>query len=391
MATQKEHHYVPQFYFRSFSHHPDQKTIHALLTRHGTVKLDVSIKKQGKRHKLYLSQEIETMLSKVEAGMSSCFRSVIGDVANFPAMRNSLPIVQQMAGAFLLQTGRVPARGERYHGAISPLFEKLTIKQLATAPETPSNLREDLARGDLRIDYDYRYDVLRMTHLALIAPILFFDMTMVLLINATAVPFVFSDNPAICTNQFLWDSRELQGITGYGSRGLIAVMPLCEFLAVMFFDGGAYALRSPATNPIYLNGEADVGLLNAFQAVAADDVIYFGNKDVADYVERLHRAHRCVSEREAVVIRTARTEGSHSELVHHFEKVLPLRPDFSFLQLRRTPTDDDLRLPRNEALMTTVERLAHASIARDPAFTQTMFDSAIDDSFATTVDLRGRS
>jgi len=391
MATQKEHHYVPQFFFRNFSHHPDQKTIHALLTRHGTVKFDISIKKQGKRHKLYLRQDIETALSHVEAGMSNCFRSVITNVANFPALRNSLPIVHQMAGAFLLQAGRVPARGQRYHDAVSPLFEQVTKSQLLADPQTPSDLREELARGDLVIDYDYRYDVLRGTHVALIAPILFFDMTMGLLINATPVPFVFSDGPAICTNQLLWDSRELQGITGYGSRGLIALMPLCEFLAVMFFDGGAYTLRSPATNPIYLNAEADVGLMNAFQALAADNVIYFGNKDAADYVGRLHTAQRHTSERQAVVVRTAWAEDGRSELVHHFEKVLPLRPDFSFLQLRRTPTDDDLRLPRSEALMATVEQLTRASITRDPAFTQEKFESAIDESFATTADLRARS
>jgi hypothetical protein len=92
-----------------------------------------------------------------------------------------------------------------------------------------------------------------------------------------------------------------------------------------------------------------------------------------------------------MVVRTAWAEDGRSELVHHFEKVLPLRPDFSFLQLRRTTMDDDLRLPRNEALMATVERLMQASITRDPAFTQKMFDSAIYESFATTADLRARS
>jgi hypothetical protein len=390
MATQKEHHYVPQFFFRNFSHHPDRTTIHVLLTRDTAVKFDVSIKKQGKRHKLYLRQEIEAALSQVEAGMSSCFRSVLRNVANFPALRNSLPIIHQMAGAFLLQAGRVPARGRRYHDAVSPLFEQLAYGQLLADGQTPPDLREELARGDLHIGYDYRYDVLSATHLALIAPILFFDMTMALLINATPVPFVFSDGPAICTNLFLWDSHEIQGITGYGSRGLIAFMPLCESVAMMFFDGGAYELRSPATNPVYLNADADVGLLNAFQALAADDVIYFGNKDAASYVERLHMAHRH-ADRQAMVVRTAIAEDGRSELVHHYEKVLPLRPDFSFLKLRRTPTDDDLRLPRSATLMATVEGLTQASISRDPAFTQNMFDSAIDESFVRSADLRARS
>ena len=154
MATQKEHHYVPQFFFRNFSRHPKRTTIHALLTRHGTVKFDVSIKKQCKRRKLYVSQETEDALAQVETNMSSCLRSVIRNVANFPTLRNSLSIVHQMGGAFLLQSSRVPTRGQRCHDAILPLFEELTISQLLANPQTPLDLREKLAGGAYGIDYD---------------------------------------------------------------------------------------------------------------------------------------------------------------------------------------------------------------------------------------------
>jgi hypothetical protein len=391
MTTHKEHHYVPQFYFRNFSHHPKHTTIHALLKRLGIVKFDVSIKKQGKRHKLYLTQEIETAISQIESGMSNCFRSIILNVADFPELRASQPIFHQMACAFLLQAGRTPARGERYHNTILPLFEEWTISQLLADPRTPSEFREDLDRDGLRIDYDYRHDVLNMTHLALIAPILFFDMTMTLLVNATPLPLIFSDSPAISTNLLLWNSRGLQGIAGYGSRGLIAFMPLCERLALMFFDGGAYSLRSPATNPVYLNAIADVGLLNAFQLLAADDVIYFGDKCAKDYIERLYAAHHHAFGEQVMVTRKAQTEDGRSELVHYFERVSPLRPDFSFLRLRRVPTDDDLQQPRNDALVAMVERLTQASITRDPAFTQKMLDTFTNELFVRTTNLRTRS
>lgn len=101
-------------------------------------------------------------------------------------------------------------------------------------------------------------------------------------------------------------------------------MPLTEFLAVMFFDGGAYTIRAPATKLIYRNAvlalrdryhaEADVGLMNALQALAADDVLYFGDKDAADYVERLHSAHCRTSGTQTVVARTAWREDGRSEL-----------------------------------------------------------------------------
>jgi len=390
MTTQKEHHYVPQFFFRNFSHHPQRRRINLLLTRHRKVILDVKISNQGKRRRLYLTQEIEGALSRIEAGMSSCLRRIIDNFAGFHAFRTSEAIIHPLAGAFLLQAARLPARGERSHAAIVPLFHQATASQLLANPEMPSDLRDELVRGEIYFDYDYRYDVLNAIHVALIAPILFFDMTMALLVNATGIPFIFSDAPAISTNLYLWDFRDVQGITGFGSRGLIAAMPLCEFLALMFFDGGAYQLAADVRNPMYLNSEADVGLLNALQVHTAEDALYFGDKDSAEYVERLNNAHRPISGANSVVVRTARAEDGSSELFHYFVKPPPLRPDFSFLQVRRTPTDDDLRLPRNEGLMATVEQLMRASMSQDPAFSQESFGSAISDSFAKTVDLRER-
>lgn len=151
MSAKNEHHYVPQFFFRNFSDRPNPTTIHGLLTRYGTVKFDISIRNQSKRHKLYLTWEIEDALSLIEGGMSSCLHSVIRNATNFAALRESQQIMYWMAGAFLLQSGRVPVRGQRFHDALLPMFEEVTVSQLIADPRTPPDLRDGLARGELGV------------------------------------------------------------------------------------------------------------------------------------------------------------------------------------------------------------------------------------------------
>jgi hypothetical protein len=215
-------------------------------------------------------------------------------------------------------------------------------------------------------------------------------MTMLLVANATDIPFVFSDEPAIFTNRLLWESREICGITGIGSRGLIAFMPLCERLAVLFFDGGSYKCKGAIDQPIVLTNHSDVGLMNAFQVHSANDVIYFGDQRAEEYVQRLYNAHHGSARKNRFVMRHAYSADGKSELVHQFECAIPIAPVFSFLELQRETTPDDLRLPRNEELMKIAEGMCQASLARDGSFTQNAFEASIKDQFRKTATLRNR-
>jgi len=58
------------------------------------------------------------------------------------------------------------------------------------------------------------------------------------------------------------------------------------------------------------------------------------------------------------------------------------------LKTRRVAEDDDIRLPRNELLMTRVEDMQRASMSQDPAFTQEVFESTMRDSFAEFAAIR---
>ena len=257
--------------------------------------------------------------------------------------------------------------------------------------EVPEELRDELASGEFSVDYDFRHDVLQATHSALIGSMIFFDMSVALVANATRIPFVFSDAPATSTNLLLWDSRDLQGITGLGARGLVAVLPICESLALVFFDGGAYECTEDICQPLYLNSEADVGLVNALQAHSAEDVLYFGGDATAEYVARLNKAHRPIATAERTVRRIAHSTTGSSELFHYFDRVPEIYPNFSFLNAHRKAKNDDLRLPRNETLMARVDDLQGASMRQDPAFTQELFESTMRGSFAEFATLRQRA
>ena len=115
MATQKEHHYIPQFFFRNFSHDPERRRINLLLVQDGRVIHDVKISKQAKRHRLYLTNEIEQALSQIEGGISNGLRSIIDNPREFASLRASESVFHSMATAFTLQAARLPSRGRRHH------------------------------------------------------------------------------------------------------------------------------------------------------------------------------------------------------------------------------------------------------------------------------------
>lgn len=391
MATQKEHHYIPQFFFRNFSHDAEKRRINLLLVQESRVIRDVKISKQAKRHRLYLTNEVEEALSRIEEGISGGLRSIIDNPTKFASLRMSESVFHSMATAFTLQAARLPSRGRRHHDAIKPLFQELATNDLMTNEAVPQELRDELASGEVSVDYDFRYDVLHATHSALIASMLFFDMSVALVANATRIPFIFSDGPATSTNLLLWDSRNLQGISGLGARGLIGVLPISESLALVFYDGGAYECCEDTSRPMYLNSEADVGLVNALQVHSAEDVLYFGDGATAEYATRLNKAHRPIATEKRTVTRIAHSTSGSTELFHYFDRVSEVYPSFSFLKVRRATEDDDLRLPRNELLMTRVEDLQRASIRQDPAFTQDVFESTMRDSFAEFARHRQRA
>lgn len=390
MSVPKDHHYVPQFYFRNFSQDPEQRTIHLIRKSNGQIVLNQRIKSQSKRRDLYVKPEIEGVFSHLESEIASCFRTLIDGAAHFSTLRRRDSIHYTASGGLLLQATRLPQRGEGFHESFLPLFQIAMQLDVSKNPDVPSSVREELERGELFFDYDSRYDVLSATHVALLAPLLFLDMTMVLVANATDLPFVFSDEPAICTNRLLWKYRDIAGITGFGSRGLICFLPLCERLALLFFDGGAYRCNSNCDQPIVLNSHSDVGLFNAFQAHSAHNVIYFGDEKAEDYVQRLTRAHRGCGRTERFVLKRAQSVSGTSELVHQFERPIPIPPNFSFLELRRDPTPDDLRLPRNEELMNIMEEMTQASMVQDSSFTQNVFEATIREQSQKTTPLRER-
>lgn len=375
MPNAKEHHYVPQFYFRNFSHCENKRTINLLLKSNGKIVPNASIRGQSKRRNLYVDSVIEDALSGVEGAIAICFRELIDGCMEFGRLRQVEQIHYYAATSFSLQPLRIPQRAETWHTATTYL------REIAATV---------LADGDDKSFDDYRRDVLTAVHVALIAPILFFDLSFALIVNATDRPFIFSDAPAISTNRLLWERREISGITGLGSRGLIALMPISEQLAYMFFDGGAYCCRQDINQPVCLNSVADVGLLNAFQIHSGNDSIYFGDLNEREYVERLLKAHRPNETRNRMISRSAYSADGKSELVHNFEMPIPVTPDFSFLELRRSAVDDDFRLPRNERLMNAVEQTCQASNSFDETFTQERFEMQISKLFREVSALRDR-
>jgi hypothetical protein len=143
MSIPKEHHYVPQFYFRNFSHDPERRSIHLLRKVNGQIVQGASIKTQSKRRNLYVNPEIERVLSCVEGQISNCFRGLITNPMHFSDLRRLESVHYLTSVGFLLQSMRLPHRGEGFHTSFLPLFQIATQIDLSKNPDLPRSVRNE--------------------------------------------------------------------------------------------------------------------------------------------------------------------------------------------------------------------------------------------------------
>ncbi len=147
--------------------------------------------------------------------------------------------------------------------------------------------------------------------------------------------FITSDNPAYKYNQYCEGIR-WTGVLGATCRGFQVFLPVSPDALVLLFDGGVYKVGERGVAPSSIATENDVDLLNLFQAISAQDNLYFSNWNDRQRLEstamlaaeeRSKNRHR--------VIKAYEVGNDRSELLAQFEQLPDVRAQFSFVTLRR--------------------------------------------------------
>ncbi|UUZ55145.1 DUF4238 domain-containing protein [Massilia sp. H-1] len=106
MSDRKNHHFVPQFYFRRFS--ADGKSVCAMTKATGRLIAQAPIKSQASKNNFYGTPEVENVLSEIEGECSKTLRTLT-DLAD-PAMLDNEDVSRLLLYIALQRSRTMSAR-----------------------------------------------------------------------------------------------------------------------------------------------------------------------------------------------------------------------------------------------------------------------------------------
>lgn len=264
MTARKKHHFVPKLLLRRFS--VDGASIGLCNLRSGIITTRASIKHEACRDWFYgRDGKAEHALGRIEAEAGKVLLRIIQ--TGRPPRRYS-DEHRVLATFLVIQTART-AQAAAEANEMADKVGKLLLRNALTDPELLAGLDE------LKIEYNEpAAEALRPAVLE--TPVIL-DLKFKLLHNATKIPFVLGDHPAIKHNG-LYNSAEVS-VLGLANSGIQVLLPISPKYAIVFYDEAAYTLGNPASHIVTITSDAVASALNDFQWANAFENIYFLPQD----------------------------------------------------------------------------------------------------------------
>ncbi|CAN7677346.1 DUF4238 domain-containing protein [Caballeronia sp. LjRoot29] len=343
MSSRKNHHYVPQFYFRYFS--KDGRSICALTVSTGKTVSKAPIKSQASKSWFYGNDQIEAALGEIEGACSASLRAL--QIVPDPTQMTGNDIDQIL---IWLALQRSRTRAARDSG--EPMRNKLA-ELLSQIASNGGHDRTDVA-GDhaelspAAIDYDVIDAQVLEMDVAMESAQILRDLVPVLLINKTNRPFIFSDAPVVFYNAHYRDVK-YRGVLGYDTPGLLVLFPLCADRSLLLLDPAVYRTRGMKRNTIIIRSSRDVISMNKLQLHSASSCVYFHDGSFSGYVAELWRQEQNrIKPSVAKVVETPGFDHDGNpigDVVHNFQAHLNYRLALTFLE-HQTLDDRQYRFSR---------------------------------------------
>ena len=181
-------------------------------------------------------------------------------------------------------------------------------------------------------------------------------LSLLILRNHTAAPFIMGDAPCVFSNHYMRAIRD-HGVLGFMTPGLMAVLPIDSHTQVLLYDAAVYTPDYSTSGCIDVFRIADVSILNALQIHSAEENVYFSDVSVETYIRELLFAHRRMLQdhRGRFVIHNPGNiliDGvpNTDEVLHVFEPQLPITLDLSFMSTAELPLNENPNRPQDPAL-----------------------------------------
>lgn len=349
VTEKKNHHYVPQFYFRRFS--KDERSICTLVRSNGRLIPEAPIRGQASKAWYYGDVQTEDALGEIEGHCCQALREL-------SALENPTGLSAEHVDAVLVHLALQRSRTESARQASKSHLDKFAQLMLEVAINNAEDIDElekpDILETARKVEGDpVAGQLLEMT-VAMQAANALRDLSPMLLVNKTSRPFIFSDAPTVFYNAYCRDVV-YRGVLGMSSSGLIVLLPLTSRTCLMLLDKEVYSTRNAANNRISVRDLRDVAALNKLQIHSATNCVYFEEVKYAKYVEALwsdekNRLTRHVGSVHQGPGFDAATSASIGDIVHVFQPQLAYRPLFTFLKHQVVGESDRRQLRRAGAL-----------------------------------------
>lgn len=330
MVKRKNHHFVPQFYFRRFS--PDGKSICLLRKSTGFTTPTAPIRSQSSQALFYGDDTVEAALGKIESVSSRMLHdlSIIKDVTKLSDEHFHLLFLW-----ITLQRTRTAAS----RNMTKAMADKWTHMNLEVMINNDDSLSEEkrarLITGIPIMQADPVAFQRMMMGAAMEEREQLLDLRPIMLINKTNRPFVFGDAPVVFYNGF-YRNVKLRGVLGFATPGLMVSYPLAPNLSLLLLDDARYKLKRVRDNKVKINDLRDVMALNKLQIHASASCIYFNDIKFDAYVREIWQQERQkLTSHSGRVIEAPSFAAENGEplgdVVHSFEPQLPYRLSLSFI------------------------------------------------------------
>ncbi|WCE09465.1 DUF4238 domain-containing protein [Pseudomonas sp. JBR1] len=352
MTSRKNHHFVPQFYFRYFSQ--DNSSINGIIKSNGKIINEAPIKNQASKAWFYgESAEPEKILGEIENRCSQPLRKII-ESKNFDTL--NAEDQESILTWVLLQRSRTNSArlmNRDYLDKLAQLWFEASINKNNDFDEevkqTALDLKEHIGVDPVQLQYILMHTALDNTQSIS-------DLAPLLLLNKTNRPYIFSDNPVVFYNARYHQVKH-RGVLGYESPGLMIFYPINSEICLLLLDAKCYTPRKIRDgNIVHLRELSQIREINRLQIYAASNCIYFGDGKFGDYAHSLWQnepAHLTTVTGKFIEAPSysAETGERRGDVLHGFEPQIPAKIKLDFLSFETVEEYDYQFSRRSERRM----------------------------------------
>ncbi len=350
----RNHHYVPQYFFRRFS--ADRRSIEALLMKDGRHISQASIKGQSSRGRFYGDSEIEEAFAVGDAWHAGLLDRVYASSPEHP-LDDDMEVGLHTFVSF--QHERTLAKRSRMSSANSQLMREMMRVDLLNDPSIPH--RDEILAQLHLVSVDPHPAHMLAIAQALASSTLLSDLSLCVLRNRLELPFCFGDAPVVFYNPHLKLIRG-RGVLGLQTPGFQAHVPIAPDCALFLFDAEHYRGRCQDATHVEIANQRDVVQLNKLQLHHAHQVAYFGGPAMYQKLRRFWRQERHNFRPLDTRLNKAPGFNQHGasvgEMIHVFDPQPSFIPNLSFVEHEPLPEREFRFRRRNPELCRQYDELA---------------------------------